>query len=105
MFGDWFSTNVLALKKGINVITEFFNYDVALKIIKDFQKADVILSANVICHIPDINSIFSGIKKLMKNDGIFIFEDPYLLDIINKNSFDQIYDEHVSFSRLCQYHT
>jgi len=85
----------IAKSKGINVISDFFNQKVAINITKEFQKADVVLSANVICHIPDINSIFSGIKKLIKNDGIFIFEEPYLLDIINKNSFDQIYDEHV----------
>ena len=85
----------IAEKKGIDVINEFFNENVVNQIVKKFKKADVILSANVICHIPDINSIFSGIKKLLASDGLFIFEDPYLLDIINKNSFDQIYDEHV----------
>ena len=84
-----------AEEKGIRVITEFFNPDTVSKIEKEFQKIDAILSANVICHIPDVNSIFSGVKKILKNNGVFIFEEPYLLDIIKKNSFDQIYDEHV----------
>ena len=35
--------------------------------------------------------------KILKKDGIFIFEEPYLASIIKKNSFDQIYDEHVFF--------
>ena len=34
------------------------------------------------------------LKKLLKKDGIFVFEDPYLGDGL-KNSYDQIYDEHV----------
>ena len=31
----------------------------------------------------------------MSDDGIFITEDPYLIDVFTKNSYDQIYDEHV----------
>ena len=34
-------------------------------------------------------------KRLLKDDGVFIFEDPYLGDMIEKTSYDQIYDEHV----------
>ena len=49
----------------------------------------------MMCHIPDINSIFEGISILLAKNGVFYFEDPYLGDVINKNSFDQIYDEHV----------
>jgi methylation protein EvaC len=63
--------------------------------LQSHQKADAILSANVMCHIPYMHSIFDGVKTLLKEDGVFIFEDPYLGEIIKKSSFDQIYDEHV----------
>ena len=85
----------VAINKGIEVITEFFDQSLAEKITKSHQHADVILSANVMCHIPYMHSIYDGIKTLLKNDGVFIFEDPYLGEIIEKTSFDQIYDEHV----------
>ena len=85
----------VAKDKGIEVITEFFDQMLAAKITKSHQHADVILSANVMCHIPYMHSIYDGIKTLLKNDGVFIFEDPYLGEIIEKTSFDQIYDEHV----------
>ena len=81
--------------KGIEVITEFFDKPLADKISKNYQKADAILSANVMCHIPYMHSIFEGVKTLLNEDGVFIFEDPYLGEIIEKTSFDQIYDEHV----------
>ena len=54
-------------------------------------------SANVICHIPYIHSIFDGVETLLAEGGVFRFEDPYLGEIIQKSSFDQIYDEHVFF--------
>ena len=46
------------------------------------------------CHIPYINSIVEGISILLKDEGIVIFEDPYLGEVIEKTTYDQIYDEH-----------
>ena len=93
------STNVanVAKDKGIEVMTDFFDKKLANKILKTHKKADAILSANVMCHIPYMHSIFEGVKTLLDKDGFFIFEDPYLGEIIEKTSFDQIYDEHVFF--------
>ncbi|MDE0742163.1 MAG: class I SAM-dependent methyltransferase [Candidatus Poseidoniia archaeon] len=85
----------VAMEKGIEVITKFFDRPLAEHILQSHQKADAILSANVMCHIPYIHSIYDGVKTLLKEDGVFIFEDPYLGEIIEKTSFDQIYDEHV----------
>jgi methylation protein EvaC len=84
----------IAKLKGINVTTEFFDSALAEDTISKYGKADAILSANVMCHIPYMHSIFEGIEKLLKDDGLFVFEDPYVGDIIQKASFDQIYDEH-----------
>ena len=100
----------VAKNKGINVLTEFFDQPLAEGILKKYQKADAILSANVMCHIPYMHSIYDGVKTLLKDDGVFIFEDPYLGEIIDKTSFDQIYDEHVflfsalSISHLADMH-
>ena len=85
----------IAMHKGIEVVLEFFDRPLAEKISKTHQKADAILSANVMCHIPYMHSIYDGVKALLKESGVFIFEDPYLGEIIEKTSFDQIYDEHV----------
>ncbi|MFC1829617.1 methyltransferase domain-containing protein [Thermodesulfobacteriota bacterium] len=93
------SANVAAIarEKGVNVTETFFNAASAEKILKKEGPADVICGANVMCHIEDINSVFKGIDILLKPDGVLFFEDPYLYDIITKNSFDQIYDEHVYY--------
>jgi len=85
----------VAIEKGIEVTTHFFDRSLAEHILQSHQKADAILSANVMCHIPYMHSIYDGVKTLLKEDGVFIFEDPYLGEIIEKTSFDQIYDEHV----------
>jgi methylation protein EvaC len=91
------SENVAAVAKanGINTISEFFNKNLAEKIISEYGRADAFIGANVMCHIPYIHSVAEGIKTLLKPEGILMFEDPYLGDVINKVSYDQIYDEHV----------
>jgi methylation protein EvaC len=100
----------LARDNNVRVLEEFFNENTASQICKDEGQADIICGSNVFCHIEDINSLFKGIDILLKKDGVLFFEDPYLLDIIKKSSFDQIYDEHIyyfsglSISRLANRH-
>ncbi len=84
-----------ASKNGLNIITKFFSYDLSKKILNNYGNADLIYSANVMCHIPNINDVGKGISNLLNDRGLLIFEDPYLGDVIDKTSFDQIYDEHV----------
>ena len=90
------SANVsqVAMDQGINTIVEFFDKSLAKKIVSDHGQADAYVAANVMCHIPYINSIVEGIKVLLKPDGIVMFEDPYLGDVIQQTTYDQIYDEH-----------
>jgi methylation protein EvaC len=94
----------VARSKGINVTSEFFDEDLAEETIANYGKADAILSANVMCHIPYMHSIFKGVSKLLKDDGLFIFEDPYAGDIVQKASFDQIYDEHTFLFSVLSVH-
>lgn len=91
------SSNVaqVARQNGVNTISEFFSHETAGQVEKDYGKADIISAANVMCHIPDLTSVGKGVDILLKEKGIFVFEDPYLGDIIQKTSYDQIYDEHV----------
>ena len=55
---------------------------------------DLIYAANCICHIHDLDETFKAVKNLLSKDGVFVFEDPSLLRILERNSYDQIYDEH-----------
>ena len=90
------SANVaqVAMEQGIDTIVEFFDRALAEKIVSEHGQADAYVAANVMCHIPYICSIAEGIKVLIKPDGIVMFEDPYLGDVIQKTTYDQIYDEH-----------
>jgi methylation protein EvaC len=85
----------VARSRGIRTVSAFFNRKLAEDIVAEHGHADVLLAANVMCHIPDLPSVAAGARYLLKPDGVFTFEDPYLGDMIAKTSYDQIYDEHV----------
>lgn len=93
------SANVaeVARGKGIRTISEFFNEDLARRIVAEHGQADAFLGANVMCHIPYLHSVAAGIQILLKPRGVLMFEDPYLGDIVQKTSYDQIYDEHAFY--------
>ena len=79
---------------GYQSYTSFWNTELSEKIKSHHGKMDLIYAANCICHIHDLDDTFKAVKNLLSKDGVFVFEDPSLLRILERNSYDQIYDEH-----------
>lgn len=90
-------TNIakIANKNKIETIQEFFGLEIAKKIKSDFGNAQIILATNMFAHISNLGEVISGIELLLKEDGKFIFENHYLLDVIERGQFDTIYHEHL----------
>lgn len=78
------------MEQGYTVIPEFFSKD----LFDSYQEFDVIVSTNCFCHIKDIRTAFEDVASLLSKDGIFIMEDPSLMYVLRKGSYDQFYDEH-----------
>jgi len=89
------SKNVFNISKSkkLNVLNSFFSEKLIEKH-KLKNKFDIIYAANVICHIPNMISLFKCVEKTLKQNAFFIFEEPYLGAMLEKTSYDQIYDEH-----------
>ena len=85
----------LAKKKGINTINNFFNLNNVRRNKKIKSNVNIICAANAICHIPDLKNLIKSVDYLLGEDGLFIFEEPYLGSMYRKGSYDQIYDEHI----------
>lgn len=87
----------LATKNGIETLPHFFNQELAEKILKKYGPAKAITANNVFAHINDIDEVALAAKKLLADDGVFIIEVPYLVAFLQKNLFDTIYHEHLSY--------
>ena len=82
-------------KKLFKTYDEFWNLKLANKLIKKKGEIDLIFSANTISHIPNLKETFKGIHNILSKDGVLVIEDPSLLKVLQNNSYDQFYDEHV----------
>jgi len=79
---------------GYTTYNEFWTIELAEDIKEKHGQQNIIFAANCICHIPDLDNTFKAVSNLLTHDGVFIFEDPSLAEMINNGSYDQIYDEH-----------
>ncbi|MDA9186921.1 class I SAM-dependent methyltransferase [Candidatus Pelagibacter sp.] len=90
-------TNVekITKKMKFNTIPDYWGMKLAKKILKKFDKVDIIYSANTISHIKNLNEVFKSINLLLSNEGVLIIEDPSLLECLKRNTYDQFYNEHI----------
>ncbi|HEY4501198.1 MAG TPA: class I SAM-dependent methyltransferase [Candidatus Paceibacterota bacterium] len=88
-----------ATRNGVSTIAEFLTPETARSIAEGHGKASIITANNVFAHTDDVVGFMESVKELLRPDGVFIFENQYLKDLIEKNLFDMIYHEH-----LCYYH-
>jgi len=87
----------IANKQGITTLPSFWNQESALKILTEHGKASVINAANVFAHVDDLDEFLQAVHILLKENGIFIIEVPYLFNFINRTEFDTTYHEHLSY--------
>ncbi|MDQ3014271.1 MAG: class I SAM-dependent methyltransferase [bacterium] len=91
------NTAKVAQDKGIETIVEFFGVELAQKLVAKGAEADLLLGNNVLAHVPDIIDFVSGMKLLLKKDGVITMEFPHLMQLVENNQFDTIYHEHFSY--------
>lgn len=95
-------------ENNVETIQEFFDEHLANNIVVDYGNAKVITMTNVFAHMANLGEVMRGICRLLDEDGVFISESHYLMDIIEKTQFDSIYHEHIrtytlkSLVFLCQ---
>ncbi|MHA7829030.1 MAG: NAD-dependent epimerase/dehydratase family protein [Roseovarius sp.] len=85
----------IARDKGIETINDFFDSDLAQRLVSERgRRADVIIANNVVAHVEDQNDLVAGLATLISEDGIVVVEFPYVRDLIDQGEFDTIYHEH-----------
>ena len=89
----------IANANGIQTINAFFDKSIENEITQN-GKYDVLLSSNVVNHIDDLDSFFDLVETVLNPNGHFVFEVPYLLNLVESFAFDTIYHEHVNYFSL-----
>jgi SAM-dependent methyltransferase len=89
-----------AMARGVPTIAEFFDADLARKLVGSGQSADVVHANNVIAHVPDLDGFVTGIGLILKPDGVAVIETPYVRELVERLEFDTIYHEHRYYHSL-----
>jgi SAM-dependent methyltransferase len=89
-----------ATEDGVPTIPDFFTSRLAAMIKAEQGSAAVFCANNVFAHIDDMSDVVDGIRLLLADDGAFVFEVSYIVDMIDNMVFDTIYHEHVSHHAL-----
>lgn len=81
------------------VLNDFFNYESFHNKFKD-KKADIITAISCFYDMEKPNKFIEDVKKILKNDGIFIIQQNYLVSMLDQNAFDNIVHEHLEYYSL-----
>ncbi|MEK6886799.1 MAG: class I SAM-dependent methyltransferase [Nanoarchaeota archaeon] len=87
----------IANERGIETICDLFTTKLAKQIAKEKGKASIITGTNVFAHIDDLDDVMNAAKELLDEQGVFIFESPYLVELIDNLEYDTIYHQHLSY--------
>jgi len=89
----------IANSKKIPTLNGIFgeSHDLEEKIMLSYSKFDFIFANNVVNHSNSPIDFLRSVGKLLKKEGLFVFEVPYWLITVTSMRFDQIYHEHVTY--------
>jgi hypothetical protein len=91
----------LANERGVEVHVAYFDPPTARTLREDRGAAKVIVTTNTFNHIGDLHYFMAGVMELLDEDGTFVVEVPRASELLARNEFDTVYQEHVSeFSLL-----
>ena len=95
----------VAINGGIPTRVEFFDNALATQLRADGIVADVVLANNVLAHVPAPGAFLDGVRQIMKESAVAVVEVQYVVDLVDKNAFDMIYHQHMSYwsvSSICR---
>jgi hypothetical protein len=90
----------VARGRGIETLTDYFGVKLATRLRAERGAAKVITAANVFAHIGDVHNVTKGVVEWLADDGVFISESHYLLDLVETLQYDTVYHEHLRYYAL-----
>ncbi|MCK9403243.1 MAG: class I SAM-dependent methyltransferase [Chitinophagaceae bacterium] len=86
-----------ATNAGIETIADFFSYNLSVKLKEKYGPVQFITSHNACAHIDQLDDVIRGVSHWLDDNGVFVLEVGYFVDVYSNLFFDTIYHEHVDF--------
>jgi SAM-dependent methyltransferase len=88
---------VEANKAGIPTVCAYWSVEAAEAVVCRFGQPRIVTATNVLAHADDVHGFVGSVVRCLAPRGIFVVECPYIVDFIEKNEFDTVYHEHLSY--------
>jgi SAM-dependent methyltransferase len=89
-----------AIERGVPTLITFFGRAAADHVRQAFGPADLLIGNNVLAHVPAIGDFLVAVRDCLADDGVAVFEVPYVGTLLDNVEFDTIYHEHVFYFSL-----
>lgn len=92
-------TNVakIAIDNGVPTVQDFFSEALGRQVRETDGPAAAVIATNMFAHVQKLGEMIRGVKHLLADDGVFVTESHYLLELIRTVQYDSIYHEHLKY--------
>ncbi len=81
----------MANDRGLKTFIGFFDKNIIKKILKKYEKPDLIVASSVVTHLENPKKFAKDIKSFIKKDGTLIIEIEYLQNFLKNLEFERFY--------------
>jgi SAM-dependent methyltransferase len=82
---------------GIETVDDFFDGNLAARIVQKHGAASAVLANNVLAHVDSTVDFLAACKSLLRPEGWVIIEVPYLGEMLSRLEYDTVYHEHLCY--------
>jgi hypothetical protein len=90
----------IAVAHGIPTLQKFFTEQVAREIVAAHGRASIVTANNMFAHVANLAGLINGVAALLDDEGVFLSESHYLIDLLETTQYDSIYHEHLRYYSL-----
>ena len=87
----------IARQARIPTLHAFFNVETAKHVKAKHGQADAITAAGVFGHIAALDQTMRGVRQLLKKGGIFVTDNQYWLDMVERLHYDNMFHQHLRY--------
>lgn len=90
-------SGAIACERGLGVHRAMVNAGICDEIIRHHGAFDLVVSRQVIEHVPDLNNFFVCINRLLDDDGVLFLDTPDFEPSLLVGDCSAVWEEHVSY--------
>jgi SAM-dependent methyltransferase len=92
-----------ATESGVETVPTFFSLAVAEQLRRERGPAAFITSHNALAHVDQLDDVVRGVAHWLDDDGVFVLEVGYFVDVFSNLYFDTIYHEHLDYHTVAPF--